>query len=432
MFFQKSLFVSAGVCFALLMTTHPLLAQDIQSQIIELQQQPVKVIETEGEALYRNRQYAETYPYYKALSEMKGRLSIDNQYRLGKSALYAKRYKESYQQLQKLLSKAPKYPLVHYEYALALKYNGEYILATQHFQSFLTNYAADLPKNYTELAQIHLQSCQKILEERKKNSNWSMGYFQDETQKTIYRGQTRMSKYNIALIECQTAEGICIKKVFSDNRVELLRGAVGNPVFNSSSPHIAPDGETVYFAQQELGKAEHHIFVGKLAANGEIVDIRKLGPTINRVGYSSTHPAIGRTERGQEVLYFASTLPGTQGGYDIWYAVKTIEGEFTQAYNLGTRVNGQGDEVTPFYYQAGGELYFSSEKPQGYGGLDVYWMTGEKRRWEESEAQHLPNPINSKANEYHYKKYSATEGSFTTDRKGKKDQMVKVKKNIGA
>ena len=241
-----------------------------------------------------------------------------------------------------------------------------------------------------------------------------------------------MSKYNIALIECQTAEGTCIKKIYPDNRIELLRGAVGNPVFNSSSPHIAPDGETVYFAQQEMGKAEQHIFTGKLAANGEIVDIRKLGPTINRVGYSSTHPTTGVTSRGQEILYFASTLPGTQGGYDIWYAVKTIEGEFTQAYNLGTRVNGHGDEVTPFYYQAGGELYFSSEKPQGYGGLDVYRMTGEKRRWEESQAQHLPNPINSKANEYHYKKYSATEGSFTTDRNEKKEQTIMVKKNIGA
>ena len=417
-----------------MMTIRLASAQDISAKIIELQQQPIKVVEKEAELLYRTEQYAETYPYYKALESMKGRSGLDEQYRLGKSALYAKRYEESYQKLKILLPKAKKYPLVHYEYALALKYNGEYILANQYFQSFLTNYAAELPKSYTELAQIHLQSCQKILEEREKTSNWSMGYFEDvdAQQATIYRGQTKMSKYNIALIECQTAEGICIKKVFPDNRIELLRGAVGNPVFNSSSPHIAPDGETVYFSQQELGKAEHHIFVGKLASNGEIVDIRKLGPTINRIGYSSTHPTIGRTERGQEILYFASTLPGSQGGYDIWYAVKTIEGEFTQAYNLGTRINGAGDEVTPFYYQADGELYFSSEKPQGYGGLDVYRMTGEKRRWEENQAQQLPNPINSKANEYHYKKYNSTEGSFTTDRKGKKDQTVKVKKNIGA
>lgn len=415
-----------------MITTRLLLAQDVQAQIVELQQQPLKVVEAEAEQLYRNEQYAETYPYYKALFSMKGRFGIEEQYRLGKAALYAKRYEESHKQLQQLLPKAKKYPLVHYEYALGLKYSGEYILANQYFQSFLTNYAADLSESYTELAQVHMQSCQKILAEREKTSNWSMGYFEDDTQEAIYRGRTQMSKYNVALIECQTAEGICIKKVFSDNRIELLRGAVGNPVFNSSAPHIAPDGETVYFSQQELGKAEHHIFTGKLAANGEIVDIRKLGPTINRVGYSSTHPTIGRTERGQEILYFASTLPGTQGGYDIWYAVKTIEGEFTQAYNLGTRVNGQGDEVTPFYYQADGELYFSSDKPQGYGGLDVYKMTGEKRRWEEAQAQQLPNPINSKANEYHYKKYSATEGSFTTDRKDGKDKTVKVKKNVGA
>ena len=422
--------------FFLLMGLGQLDAQPstLEATVLELQQAPIRDVEADGDRLYQARQYAEAYPYYKALQKMNKRFGSEEQYRLGKTALYAKQYDESSKQLREILPKAKKYPLIQYEYALALKYTGEYILANQHFQSFLNDDAAALPSSYTKLAQVHLQSCQKILKEREKTSNWSLGYFADAdaAETTIYRGRTPMSKYNIALIECQTPEGICIKKVYPDNRIELLRGTVGNPVFNSSAPHIAPDGETVYFAQQELGQPEHHIFVGKLAANGEIIDIRKLGPTINRVGYSSTHPTIGRTERGQEILYFASTLPGTQGGYDIWYAIKTIEGEFTQAYNLGTRINGHGDEVTPFYYQEDGQLYFSSEKPQGYGGLDVYRMTGEKRRWEEIQAEQLPNPVNSKANEYYFKKYSAAEGSFTTDRKDKKEQTVKYKENIGA
>lgn len=424
-----------GLTFGCLLASPLFLtAQTKKADIIALQQQPVRVVVNEAEQLYRDGQYAEAYPYYKALEGMNKRFSLEETYYLGKTALYAKQYKESYKYLQGLLPKSKKFPLIHYEVGVALKYTGEYILANQHLQSFLNNHATDVSPEYTELAQIHMQSCQKILKEREKTSNWTLGYFEDgnAVPETIYRARTRMSKYNIALIECQTPEGVCIKKVYPDNRIELLRGSVGNPVFNSSSPHIAPDGETVYFSQQELGKAEHHIFVGKLAANGEILDIQKLGPSINRIGYSSTHPSIGRTERGQEILYFASTLPGSQGGYDIWYAVKTIEGKFTRAYNLGTRVNGSGDDVTPFYYQDGGELYFSSEKPQGYGGLDIYKMTGGKRRWEESRATQLPNPINSEANEYHFKKYSATDGSFTTDRKGNKEKTVKYKENIGA
>lgn len=243
---------------------------------------------------------------------------------------------------------------------------------------------------------------------------------------------TQMSKYDVGLIECQTPQGTCIKKIYPDNRIELLRGSVGNPIFNSSSPFIAPDGETVYFAQQEIGKAEHNIYTGRLAANGEIIDIKKLGPTVNRVGYSSTHPTLGITDKGQEILYFASTLPGTQGGYDIWYSIKTTDGSFTRAYNLGTRINGEGDDITPFYYQQANELYFSSEKPQGYGGLDVYKMTGEKKRWKEGEAQHLQTPVNSRGNDFHYKKTSPTKGSFSTDSKDGKEKMVKFEKLVGA
>lgn len=423
------------ILFLSLLCCQIVLAQPGSADVISIQQQPVRVVAKEAEQLYNDGLYQEAYPYYKALQEMRKRSSIEDNYRLGKTALAAKEYAVSQKALQPLLHKANNFPLIHYEYALALKYQGEYILASQHFQSYLNNHGNEVNNDYVALAQKHLNTCQKILKEREKTSNWSLGYFEDkegEEEATIYRAMTQMSKYDVGLIECQTPQGTCIKKIYPDNRIELLRGSVGNPIFNSSSPFIAPDGETVYFAQQEIGKAEHNIYTGRLAANGEIIDIKKLGPTVNRVGYSSTHPTLGVTDKGQEILYFASTLPGTQGGYDIWYSIKTTDGNFTRAYNLGTRINGEGDDITPFYYQQANELYFSSEKPQGYGGLDVYKMTGEKKRWKEGEAQHLQTPVNSRGNDFHYKKTSPTKGSFSTDGKDGKEKMVKFEKLVGA
>lgn len=410
------------------------LAQPNNEEVVKIKQQPLKVVVQEAEQLYEDGLYQEAYPYYTALKDMRRRSNTEENYRLGKTALAAKDYAVSQQTLEPLLHKAQKFPLIHYEYALSLKYQGDYISASQHFQSYINNHSNEPNNQYIDLAQQHLHTCQKILIEREKTSNWTLGYFEDKegAEATVYRAMTKMSKYDIGLIECQTPQGTCIKKIYPDNRIELLRGSVGNPIFNSSSPYIAPDGETVYFAQQEIGKAEHKIFMGRLAANGEIIDIKKLGPNVNRVGYSSTHPTLGVTEQGQEILYFASTLPGTQGGYDIWYSVRTIEGEFTRAYNLGTRINGTGDDITPYYYQQANELYFSSEKPQGYGGLDVYKMTGEKKRWAEGAALQLPTPINSTGNDFHYKKTNAESGSFSTNRKDGKEQMVKYKKNIGA
>lgn len=403
--------------------------------ISEIKQQPLKVVIAEAEKLYTEAVYEEAYYYYKALSEMKQKFSLEDFYRLGKTALAAKDYQTTQDALGNLLSKAKRYPLIHYEYASALKYTGQYVLAVQHFKSYLNANQNDAQNDYIKLAQTHLKSCQKALKEKETTSSWFLDDLTDEKAEegTIYRGLTQASKYKIGLIECQTIKGTCLKKVYPDNTIESLQGSVGNPIFNAVSPYIAPDGETVYFAQQEMGKTEYSIFSGKMTVTGEIEHIQKLGSGINRIGYSSKHPTIGLTEQGQEVLYFASTLPGSQGGYDIWYAVRTTDGNFTMAYNLGTRVNGQGDEITPFYYQNDGELYFSSEKTAGYGGLDVYKMTGEKKRWKEGQAQHLKSPVNSKGNDFHFKKTDRNKGSFSTDRgKDKKERTVKYKKIIGA
>ncbi|MFT5645473.1 MAG: tetratricopeptide (TPR) repeat protein [Aureispira sp.] len=403
--------------------------------ISEIKQQPLKVVIAEAEKLYTEAVYEDAYYYYKALSEMKRKFSQEDFYRLGKTALAAKDYQTAQDALGNLLSKAKRYPLIHYEYASALKYTGQYVLAVQHFKSYLNANQNDAQNDYIKLAQTHLKSCQKALKEKEKTSSWFLDDLTAEKAEdgTIYRGLTQASKYKIGLIECQTIKGTCLKKVYPDNTIESLQGSVGNPIFNAVSPYIAPDGETVYFAQQEMGKIEYSIFSGKMTVTGEIEHIRKLGSGVNRIGYSSKHPTIGLTEQGQEILYFASTLPGSQGGYDIWYAIRTTDGNFTMAYNLGTRVNGQGDEITPFYYQNDGELYFSSEKTAGYGGLDVYKMTGEKKRWKEGQAQQLKSPVNSKGNDFHFKKTDRNKGSFSTDRgKDKKEKTVKFKKIIGA
>lgn len=421
----------------LLLSFSPLftIAQTATQTINEIKQQPLKVVQQEAERLYNQGSYQQAYYYYTALQDMRKKSSIEDDYRLGKTALEAHAYDVSQATLQSLLPKAKRFPMIQYEYALALKYLGNYVPATQHFQSYINAHQGETNNEYVFLAQTHLKSCQKAMEEKAQISAW---FFNDLTDTSkldtavVYRALTRPSKHNYRLVECQTAAGTCLKKVAADNSITELAGVLSNPAFNSSSPHISPDGETVFFAQQELGETDYKIFQATMNADGELTGITKLGPSVNRAGFSSTHPTIGETQYGQKILYFASTLPGSQGGYDIWYAIQLTSGEFTMAYNLGSRINGPKDEITPFYYQEDGELYFSSEKPQGYGGLDVYKMTGEKKRWEESQAFHLSQPINSTGNEFYYRKTKRGKGSFSTDRDGKKEKTVTFKKNIGA
>ena len=69
-------------------------------------------------------------------------------------------------------------------------------------------------------------------------------------------------------------------------------------------------------------------------------------------------------------LYFAADLEGGYGGTDIYY-VYTNNGQVMSApKNLGARVNSPGNEIAPYIFE--GTLYFASDVFYGLGGMDIY------------------------------------------------------------
>lgn len=85
--------------------------------------------------------------------------------------------------------------------------------------------------------------------------------------------------------------------------------------------------------------------------------------------YSYCHPTMSADGKK---LYFASNMPGGFGGMDIYVIRKLADGTWTQPINLGPRVNTEKNEIFPFINEKG-VLYFSSNgRADGKGGLDVY------------------------------------------------------------
>jgi tetratricopeptide (TPR) repeat protein len=69
-------------------------------------------------------------------------------------------------------------------------------------------------------------------------------------------------------------------------------------------------------------------------------------------------------------IYFVSDMPGGYGGMDIYYS--NIEyGFLSSPVNLGPAVNSAQNEMFPFENEDG-ILYYASDKQGGMGGLDVY------------------------------------------------------------
>jgi hypothetical protein len=83
--------------------------------------------------------------------------------------------------------------------------------------------------------------------------------------------------------------------------------------------------------------------------------------------WNYTHPSFSPDD---SVLYFTSDRPGGFGGLDIYYSRLTTSGWSTPV-NLGKKVNTSYNEEFPFC-SGSGNLYFDSDRPGGYGMLDIY------------------------------------------------------------
>lgn len=76
-----------------------------------------------------------------------------------------------------------------------------------------------------------------------------------------------------------------------------------------------------------------------------------------------------------DILIFTSDREGGYGGFDLYYS-KYKNGEWTHPENLGEDVNTMYDEyrpiIVPFVDHIGIMIIFSSNRPEGKGGFDLY------------------------------------------------------------
>ncbi len=110
--------------------------------------------------------------------------------------------------------------------------------------------------------------------------------------------------------------------------------------------------------------------------------------------YNYVHPYISGDEL---TIYFASNMPGGEGGYDIYKATRAKKSaKFSNITNLGPNVNTPGQEVFPCLRNEE-ELYFSSDGWPGLGGLDLFVSRVKDGQFQ--QAENLMVPINSSYDE---------------------------------
>jgi outer membrane protein OmpA-like peptidoglycan-associated protein/tetratricopeptide (TPR) repeat protein len=168
-----------------------------------------------------------------------------------------------------------------------------------------------------------------------------------------------------------------------------------NFAFKKGAPSLSADLNTLYFSAEyaETGFGRYDIYKVSRTKNGWTKP-KNLGPNINTDWWESA-PSIAPD--GQ-ALYFCSNMPGGFGGIDIYVSYKNQRGGWGEVVNLGPNINTAGDEQTPFIHADNKTLYFASNGWPGYGGADLF-VSHKKLDGSWSKPTNLGFPINTNDNE---------------------------------
>ncbi len=128
-----------------------------------------------------------------------------------------------------------------------------------------------------------------------------------------------------------------------------------------------------------------------------------------------------------QILYFSSERPGGYGGRDIWASIK-INNDWGPAINLGPTINTDQDEDAPFIHPDGITLFFSSKGHNSIGGYDVFYSVFKEDKW--TKVTNMGMPLNTTEDDRYYVINSrGDKGYFSSNRgnyggKGKQDIYI--------
>lgn len=337
------------------------------------------------------------------------------------------RLDHNYLEAEEWLAKASKYqvekfPLIKFWYGDILMYNEKYEEARSVFSEFITETISEELSDYRNMAKVKMRSCSYAI---KKNtnvpgikvwmadsiinrdlSNFSVNYFGSETD-LIFASSDKEGKKGS---QVNSSNLYLLLNGNNNNNVDLekLPTPIKSP-FNEGAATFDQKESRLYFTHWEkdlCGLYYCNNFQGKWM-DPWIMSI------INKQGYKTMDPTLSKDGK---TLYFSSNMPGGFGGMDIWYCSLDRWGDATEPVNMGSGINTPGDEVSPYLHPRSGNLYFSSNGHVGFGGFDVFISKfDEDYGWQ--RPINLDKPINSsKDDKYYIMDADGKSGYLSSDR----------------
>lgn len=297
---------------------------------------------------------------------------LANAYRLAKDYTNAEKYYATAVQYP-----SSEFPNAEYYYGCALINNGKYNEAKSVFEKLIEK-RNNKEDPISQLSSKRIKDCDFGLHEGLTYDTPSIKTLGEDINFGI--SSFGMMYYNDGLIfasaEKSTPDNSDIYLTKKDTNggfsvPQRFDGEANSPALEGATV-ISMDGKTMFFTRvDQLDPNNVSIYILR-NFNGNWMKPFKLGENVNLEGYKSMMPCLGADEK---TIYFASDRPGGYGGMDIWKTTINDMGEATEPVNLGENINTSEDEVSPFYHSISKTLYFSSNGQIGFGGFDVFKST---------------------------------------------------------
>lgn len=303
--------------------------------------------------------------------------------------------------------------------ALSFKNWGEKTPEFQKESEFLAN-GCNVAKNWNDNPDIGAQVTANA-SLNSKNSDFSPFAMGDDIVITSDRWNRPTDKSKGTQKEIFGWTGNPYLKLYKvgKNGIEPLDKKI-NLGYHNGPAIVSKSGDTLFFTRviasaktapkNDPGK-KYLLYAVKKEGEWELKD--KL--PFNESGqFSVQHPAL--SVDGQ-VLYFVSDMPGGYGGMDIYYSQRQADATWSTPKNCGSEINTKEDDVFP-YVREDGKFFFSSKGHIGIGGLDIFSADGSKDQFKNVE--NLRSPINSPKDDFGimFSKEDTNKGLLSSNRNG--------------
>jgi len=148
----------------------------------------------------------------------------------------------------------------------------------------------------------------------------------------------------------------------------------------------------IYRTSEDLLSGD--LYLSRMGFEGWTTPV-KFGPEVN-TPYIETSACFSTDT---SVIYFSSNKPGGFGGKDIYRIKKLPNGKWSLPMNLGMTINTDKDEDSPFLHPDGTTLYFSSKGHNTMGEYDVFKTVLNTETNTFSTLENLGFPINTVNND---------------------------------